>query len=50
MCGRYFFDLSSNELRSYYDHVVLNTTGKHIRVGFNEKRIWNQTNPDKYKL
>lgn len=36
MCGRYFFDLSSNELRSYYDHVVLNATGKHIRVGFNE--------------
>jgi len=36
MCGRYFFDLSSDELKSYYDHVVLNATGKHIRVGFNE--------------
>lgn len=24
MCGRYFFDLSSDELKSYYDHVVLN--------------------------
>ncbi|EGV7878580.1 SOS response-associated peptidase, partial [Enterococcus faecium] len=23
MCGRYFFDLSSDELKSYYDHVVL---------------------------
>ena len=22
MCGRYFFDLSSDELKSYYDHVV----------------------------
>lgn len=25
-----------SELKSYYDHVVLNATGKHIRVGFNE--------------
>jgi len=36
MCGRYFFDLSSNELKSYYDHVVLNATAKHIRLGFDE--------------
>ena len=36
MCGRYFLDLSSDELKSYYDHVVLNATSKQIRVGYNE--------------
>lgn len=36
MCGRYFFDLASSELKDYYNHVVLNATGKNIRVSFNE--------------
>ena len=36
MCGRYFFDLSLNELKSYYDHMLLNSTAKHIRVGYNK--------------
>ncbi|MGM0322446.1 hypothetical protein IGI82_003646 [Enterococcus sp. AZ067] len=36
MCGRYFFDLSSNELKSYYDQVAPNATSKHVRIGYNE--------------
>lgn len=36
MCGRYFFDLSSAELKDYYDQVVPNATNKHIRIGYNE--------------
>ncbi len=36
MCGRYFFDLSSNELKSYYDQVAPNATNKHVRIGYNE--------------
>lgn len=36
MCGRYFFDLSSRELKDYYDQVIPNATSKQIRVGYNE--------------
>ena len=36
MCGRYFFDLSSSELKNYYDQVIPNATSKQIRVGYNE--------------
>lgn len=36
MCGRYFFDLSSNELKNYYDQVAPNATNKHVRIGYNE--------------
>lgn len=36
MCGRYFFDLSSNELKSCYDQVAPNATNKHVRIGYNE--------------
>lgn len=36
MCGRYFFDLSSSELKNYYDQVIPNAASKQIRVGYNE--------------
>ncbi|MGX7211775.1 SOS response-associated peptidase [Enterococcus innesii] len=36
MCGRYFFDLSSNELKNYYDQIAPNATNKHVQVGYNE--------------
>lgn len=36
MCGRYFLDLSSNELKSYYDQVTPNATSKNIRIGYSE--------------
>lgn len=36
MCGRYFFDLSSNELKEYYEQVAPNAATKHIQVGTNE--------------
>ncbi|MGM9903902.1 hypothetical protein A5844_001850 [Enterococcus sp. 10A9_DIV0425] len=36
MCGRYFFDLSSSELKNYYDQIVPTATNKHLRVGYNE--------------
>lgn len=28
MCGRYFFDLASSELKDYYDQVIPNATNK----------------------
>ncbi len=31
-----FFDLSSRELKDYYDQVIPNATSKQIRVGYNE--------------
>ncbi|MFS0982532.1 SOS response-associated peptidase [Enterococcus casseliflavus] len=36
MCGRYFFDLSSSELKDYYDQVIPNAASKQVRVGYNE--------------
>lgn len=36
MCGRYFFDLASSELKDYYDQVIPNAASKQIRVGYNE--------------
>ena len=36
MCGRYLFDLSSSELKNYYDQVIPNAASKQIRVGYNE--------------
>lgn len=36
MCGRYFFDLASSELKNYYDQVIPNAASKQIRVGYNE--------------
>ncbi|EOH89699.1 SOS response-associated peptidase [Enterococcus villorum] len=36
MCGRYFFDLSSEELRAYYEQVAPHAVDKQIHVGTNE--------------
>lgn len=36
MCGRYFFDIASSELKDYYDQVIPNAANKQIRVGYNE--------------
>ena len=36
MCGRYFFDLSSSELKGYYDQVIPRAIEQQIRVGYDE--------------
>lgn len=36
MCGRYSFDLSSEELKNYYEQVTPNATKKNIRIAVKE--------------
>lgn len=36
MCGRYFFDLESDELKRYYDQVESKVADKDIRLATNE--------------
>ncbi len=36
MCGRYFFDLASDELKKYYEQVKPQAESRQIHIGKNE--------------
>ena len=38
MCGRYFFDLASDELKKYYEQVKPQAESRQIHIGIGERR------------